>query len=284
VSPIDDEALDRLADFTAGVLDPTEAAHVQVLIDTDPDWASAYAGLTGAGARLDAALSGLADPPLPADVAARLSAAIERESRPEDTRTATVVPISTHRRWARRSAWAGAAAAVLVAVSVGVLQFVTPASQNNATSGAAALSGTGTSDQWSASGTLQIVHSGQNYTPQTVGQVTADSLSLRPPVPAASEKAPAAPVASALANGTTGGDEPEQLDRLLGPAPLRECLNAIVQRYGGTPVVADYASFDGAPALIVVLALPPASRRIVVAGPRCGLPGMGPDERYSVVK
>jgi hypothetical protein len=280
VSPIDDEALDRLADFTAGILDPTEAARVQVLIDTDPAWAGAYAGLTAAGPRLDAALSGLADPPLPADVAARLSRAIERESRPEDTRTATVVPISTHRRWARRSAWAGAAAAVVVAVFAGLLQFTTTASHNASSSGAAALSATGTDPL--APGPFSIVHSGRNYTPQTVGQVTAGTFEAAPPGPVTS-KAPGGRAPSVAGNGDAATDT-GPLDRLLAPVPLHECLVAILQRYGGTPVVADYAEFDGAPALVVALALTPDSRRIVVTGPNCGLPGRGLDERYSVVE
>lgn len=288
MSPIDDEALDRLADFTAGTLDPTEAARVRALIDTDPAWASAYARLTAAGPRLDALLSGLADPPLPVDVAASLSAAIEsaaieRERQPEEPRTATVVPISTHRRWARRSAWAGAAAAVVVAVFAGVLQFTATGSNTSASSaGGAVAPMSGAGADRLAPGALTVLHSGRNYTPSTLRSAGASTLAAMPPGPAASGKLPAAPVPSANANLDTGTEWDN--GRLLDAASLSACLAAIVGRYGGTPVVADYAEFESAPALVVVLDEGPGARRVVVAGPGCGLSGRGPDERYTVVE
>jgi hypothetical protein len=274
VSPIDDEALDRLADYTAGVLDPAGAARVRVLIDTDPDWARAYAGLTAAAPRLDAALSTLADPPMPTEVAERLSTVLALQSPPEGTRTAAVVPISSHRRWLRRGAGITAVAAAVAAVFGGVLQLAQSPypSSNSAGSAGAPVS----RPQAAASGPgLTIVHSGRNYTAQTVGQADAATTFAAPVAPAPTERAP-----SVMSKG--GAADDTALNRLLDPASLSQCLAAVVGRYGGEPVVADFAEFNGAPALIVVLAVP-SGRRIVVAGPSCGLPGYGPDERYSVV-
>lgn len=77
---------------------------------------------------------------------------------------------------------------------------------------------------------------------------------------------------------------PEQLRRLRDPAALDGCLHAVIHVHGGTVSTLDYARFEGGPALVVVLREPDqaGTRRVVVAGPDCGQPGAGTDERYAV--
>src|SRR5262249_34878599 len=128
-----------------------------------------------------------------------------------------------------------------------------------------------------------IVYSGQNYDADTLrmaGTATLGTLSSAPaePVPGPSAKAPP----QRADGGTDSAGDVGPLSRLTERESLGQCLATIVARYGGQPVVVEYAGFNGAPALIVVLAEHPTGRRIVVAGPNCGLPGSGPDERYSV--
>jgi hypothetical protein len=74
-----DSDLDRLADFTAGVLGPDEEAEVARLVATVPAWAAAYDALVGASERAAADLraeSQTRPEPMPADIAARIDAAL----------------------------------------------------------------------------------------------------------------------------------------------------------------------------------------------------------------
>jgi hypothetical protein len=279
VSPIDDDELDRLADYTAGLLDPAEAARVRELIDTDPAWTRAYAGLTAAGPRLDSVLSQLGGAPIPEDVAERLSAALALQEPPRDTGTAKVVDLSTRRRWARPAVGVVAAAAVAAAIFGGIAQL-SPTSGPSASKGTSAnsepfLSSGGAPGAAAAPGpaTLTVRHSGTNYTAQTLRDA---DRTVPGPAPTAAgaqnsdrDLAPAAPEAG--------------LSRLTDNGELLTCLAAVTRRYGGTPVSVDYANYQGAPALIVVLVVD-GSRRIVVAGPNCGLPGTGADVRAAVTE
>ena len=276
MSPIDDDELDRLADYTAGLLDPVEAARVRELIDTDAAWARAYAGLTAAGPRLDSALSQLGGAPIPDDVAERLSAALAVQEPPRDTGTAKVVDLSTRRRWARPAVGVVAAAAVAAAIFGGIAQL-SPTSGPSANKGTSANSepflSSGGAPGAAGPATLAVRHSGTNYTAQTLRDA---DRTVPGPAPSAAgaqnsdrDLAPAAPEAG--------------LSRLTDSGELLTCLAAVTHRYGGAPVSVDYANYQGAPALIVVLVVD-GSRRIVVAGPNCGLPGAGADVRAAVTE
>jgi hypothetical protein len=128
-----------------------------------------------------------------------------------------------------------------------------------------------------------IRHSGTNYTAATLPSVGGPPPALDsndsgavpgPNAPRASAKqAPAVP-------GPRSERELSRLDRL---DTLNSCLSAITVRYGGQPTLVDYARYQGSPALIVVLSTG-GTRRIVVAGPECGAPGVGLDERYTLVE
>ena len=128
------------------------------------------------------------------------------------------------------------------------------------------------------------IRSGRDYQPGTLGQL---SRSFRG---AATKATPTpAPAAAAPGSGSTGSNDSAQaptltelskppLTRLADPDALRACLAAIGQTHPGTPSLIDFAEFDGAPALVVVVQQPTGELAVVV-GPACGLGG--PDERYS---
>jgi len=283
VSPIDDEELDRLADYAAGLLDPGTALRVRERIDADPAWGEAYAALRAAQPRLDRTLSGLADPPLPADVADRLSAALAREGSADDPRapdagTGAVVDLAARRRRRRPAALLGAAAAVLAVVFGGVVVLSNLTSQSQNSGGTAASRPDAATGQ-QLSGGLTIRHTGIDYSPATLPGADPRTPAMGVPAPAKSGVNGAR-----TADGGSGDTSaPAGLDRLADPTALQACLAAITQRYGGPALIVDYARYQGAPALIVVVAAG-ETRRIVVAGPGCGLSGVGIDERYSAAE
>lgn len=268
MSPISEDDLDRLADYTAGVLDPRQAAEVDRLIATDPAWARAYAELTAAGPWLDEALSGLPREPMPADVAARLERAVQTASRPG---TAKVVPFP-RRRWPRIALTTAAAVAVGAACLGGIAALTgsggisgsstssgTAAKNDRAAGGSGPFARVPTAPDagtGAAGGTVPTTATGTDYTHDTLARAAA-----------AGGRAPAAAQAES-GQGVSGG-----LARLAAPSALNQCLAAITATEGGTAVSADFARYQGSPALIVVLS--GGAARVVAAGAGCGVPGEG---------
>ena len=271
MSPISGADLDRLADYTAGLLEQRERDRVDELIATDPAWRDAHAALLAAQPRLDVALAGLSAERLPVDVAAQLDAALVREGEPADTRT----PVKARRGWRRLLVSTAAAAAVLVAVFGGIVVLSNsggPAGTSTNSGGGAALSAPSPAEGLADAGPGTVLRSGTDYTPQNLSSALGAGQAkdtATGPHAAAPNAAPNAP----------GGDG--DLARLDDPQALRGCLAAIVARHGGTPSVVDFARFQGRPALVVVL-VTGAAHRIVVAGPACGIAGAA--EIYSVVE
>ncbi len=263
--------LDRLADYTAGLLDDGDAAEVARLIDTDPGWADAYAALGAARPALDEALASLAPGPVPPDVVARLDRALATEAGAHPGTGAKVVRLDQRRRGWRVAAGVVAAAAVVAAVFGGVTAL-RGGSQYAATSGANkdARSNAGgsavTAPQLSGPATA-VTASGTDYTHATLGQAGLVAAPYSAKAPAAAGNADELSVPPALA-------------RLTDPAARSACLAAIVAADGGTPTSVDYARYQGQPALIVVLS--GGAKRVVAAGPSCGQPGAGSAEIDSV--
>jgi hypothetical protein len=282
VSPINEHDLGRLADYGADLLDPAEAAWVRQRIEEDPDWARAYADLAAAGPRLDAALSGLRDAPIPEQVADRLAAVLALQSPPAGTRTAKVIELSARRVWMRRSAGIATAAAVVAAIFGGVIVL-----RNGPVPGAATSASSGLNAGPAAGPALTIRHSGVDYTPQTLPNVDsqAQTSSKDSGNGGSTEVVPAPSLSRQQRPGVTPpAAAPPANDSAMAPLAndpaLGRCLAAISAQYEGTPSLVDYAFFQGSAALIVVLDTASA-RVIVVVGPRCGQPGAGTDERYS---
>jgi hypothetical protein len=264
VSPISEADLDRLADYTAGLLDQRERDRVDELIATDPQWRDAHAALLAAQPRLDTALAGLSAERLPVEVATQLDAALVREGQPADTRT----PARARRGWRRLLVSTAAAAAALVAVFGGIVVLSNsggPASSTNSgQGGGAALSAPSPAEGLADAAPATVLHTGTDYTPQNLSAALGAGQGRKD---AATAPRPAAPNGAQNAPGGDGA-----LARLDDPQALRGCLAAIVAQHGGTPSAVDYARFQGRPALIVVLATGDA-HRIVVAGPACGIAG-----------
>jgi hypothetical protein len=262
---------DRLAEYAAGLLDGTpDAEQVAHLIETDDEWARGYQELSAADRLVAADLAALGSvpEPMPADVLAGIEAAFAAEERDA---TRTVVPLDARRRRRRWTVAGGIAAGVVALAFVGPQILGSTVGRGfNATDSGAGLSAEAPAAAPGApeeSG-LIITTSGRNYLRETLGQreringLDISSTSGAPPnLPDLAEKEP--PVGM-----------PAELRRLGAADARRECLDALIRRYGGRAVSVDYARLDSQPAVVVTLAdANNQPTRIVAAGPDCGLGG-----------
>lgn len=245
-----------LADLDADALDPAAAEEVRVHV---ADCATCGESLR-ALAQTRSQLAALADPPLPAEVSRALDARLET------LRAAPVVPAPVvaaptaagevqplrpvaRRRWPVSLPGAAAAAVVtlfLAAIGVGALNSDLGDGEGAdlATSGDASDSGaSGGGGEESGPMTLAAppapIFSGRNYTAATVVEAASAGVGQR----ADAMAAPQAPTATV----------PAALQRLSQSAALQSCLTALGEGRPATPLVLDYASYEGAPALVVVL-------------------------------
>ncbi|MFJ7211108.1 hypothetical protein [Amycolatopsis sp. NPDC098790] len=125
-------SVDVLADLHAGVLDDAEAAELWPLVNADPEAREILAALDATQADL-ASLADVPAPPMPAEFAARLDAALAAEAAakfpeprtaPEQGNAPVVDLAAARRRRNKRLGWAAgvltAAAAAVVAVTVAI--------------------------------------------------------------------------------------------------------------------------------------------------------------------
>jgi anti-sigma factor RsiW len=282
VSPMTEEEFDRLADYCAGLLDPAEEVAVERLIATDPRWSRAHAALTAAQPLVDRALAGLPEEPIPADVAARLDRALAREASTAGTgavvvdlgrarlSSAGVEPLRQATRLWRRAALATTAVAATFAVCAGGYTLLRGQGvSNSATSSAGGKAAVAPQAGSGFSESSAPRASGTNYTHDTLGRAPLTSLRA---APNAAVPAPSHQPGSMDAEDSAA--VPPGLARLTDPAQLQACLNQIQAVEGGSVTGVDLARYQGAPAVVVVL----AGGRVtaVAAGPDCGLPGVGP--------
>lgn len=257
--------LDALADAVAGVADPAATAHLA----SCPSCASRLRELEAAERRVVAVLATLPPPDVPADLAARLSAAIAAEAPLEPAVTTAGASVTALPARSPRRTWLPVAAAAVLLASGGGLGY------------ALLSGGSGSDDAGTAGRQLLASESGTDY---------ADPGSLAASLPAVlAGQATAAPYRSdaeaAGAAGTTSEDAattaqapeaatlsaPDPLDRLRTTDGLAACL-AGLQDDGAAvePLAVDYASYAGAPALAVLLPDPdPAKVAVFVVGPDC---------------
>lgn len=259
--------LDALADTLAGEGDSAASAHLA----TCPSCASRLRELEAAEQRVVAALSTLPPPTVPADLADRLASALTAQAPLDPTAATTGASVTALPTRSPRRTWLpAAAAAVLLASGAGI--------------GWSLLSGgTGSDDADTAGRELLASESGADY---------ADPASLAASLPAvlagdagAARFTDSRRSGSAGAAGTTSKDAattaeapeaaalsaPGPLDRLRTTDGLAACLVGLQDDGAAVePLALDYASYDGAPALAVLLPDPdPAKVAVFVVGPEC---------------
>lgn len=262
--------LDRLADLLAGEGSDTDVAHV--------------ADCTGCAGRLDelataevevaAVLAALPAPTTPPELSARLTAALaalpplsgaedgpfdpgpaptgdEREPAGAGAASRTVTPFPTGGRRSRFTPLAAAAALVVVA-GTGAALVLTRSSHDNSTSSAAAGPAAGADKATGLTAGVPTSSTGTDYA--AAGSVASALPALLyggvRGTSSESGEAPQAPT-SGLTPFSAATDP---LARLRQPEDLAGCLAAVEPPGTTTPPLAlDYASYGGAPALVVVL-------------------------------
>jgi hypothetical protein len=276
--------LDRLVDYTADALPPTDAARVAYLVATDPRWSAAHRAVLQADSavRTDLAAAAALPAPIPDDVAAQIDAALRRLT----PAGATVISLDAARAKRRRALTAGivAAAATVVAViggiavNTGLIRSDTnpmsaPAegqagrdATNMPAPAASALAGADAG----VAGNVRVLASGADYRLDTLSQLAAQA----PPPGQANDSSK-----TAESPQFTAGEAPGALARLATTAGVADCLRSVAASYPGVAVVLDYARFEGQPALVIVVRQADSSK-IIAVGPECGLSGT--DERAAV--
>lgn len=250
--------LDALADVLAGGHDPH--------LDTCEPCRARLAELSSALPAVSVALAALPDPPVPPDLEQRLTDALAATRTPT---TAEVLPMGR-----RRTRWLpvlGAVAAAAVLVTGGVLVAQRGGSDGKAASTvgapAYAVSETGTdytATPASLSAALPALLAGH------APRATAEDRAVAPAPLAAGQSVKASP----SPGGVTGPLTPPAVDPL---APLRttaglaRCLASLTDPGDpGLPLALDYASFNGSPALVVVLPSAKAGKvDVLVVPPGC---------------
>lgn len=260
--------IDLLADYIGGALAGTpEEAAVATRIAEDPEWRTAYESLTGGMTLVSEELGRLGPEAMPDELAASLDAMFRnpppRLTVVDGEKTASRVRKTSRSRRIRWAAPIGVAAGLVAFVGFYVAGRDSASQENAATSAA----GGGSAE--SATGPIQYLATGTNYTPATLAGPPAQTLT------APDLTAPAAPKDT---SDRSAGSAPGALSRLGPGAGLQACLDAIQQaNAGGTISVqsVDYAKFNGSPALIVRFTATNGGWAWA-SGPDCGTRGSGP--------
>jgi hypothetical protein len=198
-------------------------------------------------------------------------------SRPAPARGTGTGP-GRRRRWGRVAGPMAVAAASVVAVGLGMNQFVRGGAQDDSGGGHES-AGTAASAAGPYRTTSVPQHSGMDWTPEALaaGQPTSTVGPFR---------SLAAPEVGPQVVASEGGERlpaPDGLDRLAGEDALDACLGAVSTEHGAGLIsvdLVDYARFQGVPALIIRFSDPSGARWAWVSGPECGVPGSGADTRY----
>jgi len=239
-------SLDELAELEEGIAANADALRRHV------DGCPACRERAGQLNASRALLSTLPAEPMPADVAARIDAALAAEPAPAGR--GTIVPLHTRRAWLRGPNVAAAAAGVAVlalgaALVVGHLGDKSTGGDNAAkTNGGAG--GAGPLGAAAPGSGLKQFQTGHDYTEATYrGYVTGLLLTNPPPFPIP-------PQTPATATSTTPKSTPSPTsftrDQLRDPATVYVCAD-LIAGHPVSPIAIDYATYEGVPADILVL-------------------------------
>jgi negative regulator of sigma E activity len=294
--------LDQLADYAAGLLDDARSAELAAVLESDPAAAQLYAALGHADDLVRAELRELPAITMPADVIARLDAALAAEAAPAvsevgavpvvaapsdetvaaraavtaigererpgaETSQGNVVPLR-RRRWLNGAGAVAAGVAVLAGAAVG-LNHLNAANPQRDSSTAAAGSAPRNAPQNTKSGFVAGAEAGHGKSGGIGSRLTASGTDYRQASLATQVRALSR---SDLQTYTlTPSSAPSALQRVAAGG-LTACLDALGISGDVAGLTVDYARFDGNPALVV--AMPAADGiAVTVAGPDCGKDG-----------
>lgn len=297
--PVAHPTVDELADLDAGVLDEVSAGSARAHLSAGcARCAQVFTALSAV--RID--LAALPPAHIPADVAARLDAAMA-EAAAAAPGTKTELETARDARGARRPrvgqrgerqpAWLGRAAAAVLVLAVGgtAVSLLAPESgpgagstPDSAQSAASALSAptvTPAPLERTAAAPLDtalppnvaltpaVTESGRDYDAGALAAAAPELAAAAAPTDASFEagSGPSRPAGAPLESVR----ESDVLGPLRDPRRLAACLAALGGGSPGQPVAVDYAAYQGVPALIVVLPdLPDTGQLSVsVVGPGC---------------
>jgi anti-sigma factor RsiW len=256
--------LETLADLQEGLLPPTPAAAVSGHLGGCASCRADYDALARIPVRLaEAAEVG----PAPADLVNRLEEALTSEPR---AATVTIMPLASARRNrpARDNRVLQAAAAavlVLAATAIGVSALQDRSSSTQAGTEADKATAGDAARELSA-GSVPVLSTGTNYTPDTVAPAVPGLLASDGPPVLLDERTAARGYAA------------EDSSRLGAGAALSGCVIALADDPDTTavemptPLVVDIARFTGQPATVIVLPTPQEMDRldVFVVGADCG--------------
>ncbi len=302
---ITDDDLDRLADYAAGVLDSSEAAEIDELIQSRQEWRSAFEALVAADHVVRDELRSLAivsAEPMPTSVSNALSTTLRAASAGEppsrlrlvtpseksgSTDSATVTSLNRARR---RRLFVGlssvAASVVLVAgglwftgtLGVNVSADTAAAPGSGQTAGRAeGLRGGLTDDPTALSAGISYLASGVNYTPDSLTELittgaaptlTTDQHTGDTPPKVSTDGEPDG--VRVLSPERLASRVDARLVRMTDPDAMSRCLNAVTPGHPGVVTAVDFARLNGAPALVMVIRSG-NSTEVVAVGPACGV-------------
>lgn len=262
--------IEQLADLDAGVLQAAQNSWTRAHVD---DCASCRGALS-ALATTRADLGALPPVAMPDDVSERLSAALAAQSEPPAVAIVppgvTMLPTARARR---RFTVAGSAAAAVILLLAGGVVF-------GAVHGHPGRVASSTVKAGAPNQRVAVSSTGRDYTradlPSAVpGLVHPLAASAGAAAPTPLTRAPSQAPGDSGANSAAGAPDTHALDRLHNQTALRTCLTELAGSATVAPLALDYAQFEGAPALIVVLpgtgTGPSAGSRadVFVVGPGC---------------
>lgn len=267
-----DALADVLADDGAAPVHLTDCAQCRSALDE----------LRDASAQVTADLAALPALIMPTDIAARLATDLHGTSKAPGAATVTTLPPAREPSRGAPSRWLPAAAAVLLlgGAGYGLSQLGGSDSTGSGTTESA-----GDTAAKSAPG-LDVVRnsSGNDYSTRATLAAALPTLLAGTAGGPAAAQAPAAqaPAQAPPVGGTADSTAPnttskslavaDPLARLRDDGGLADCLAALLppEDPSARPLALDYASYKGAPALVVVLPSPLAGKLdIFVVGPGC---------------
>ena len=244
--------LDALSELEEGLAEPTLAAAARAHLETCSDCRALLSRLR----TTRALLSALPPEPMPADVAAKVEAAVRRGT---EAAAPTIVPLGRRRGVWRSPAIAGGAAAAAVVALIPALVAGNVIHRHhrapNDTSAAA-----GARSRSAVSNPTQIKRwaTGRDYTAATIATLVPSLVTGTPPSatqPLAGASTSSGPARAGTSAPTTTSQTPSysQDELRTSRQALQACGQILAGGVSTVPVAVDFARFNGTPAVIFVL-------------------------------